>query len=102
MNPVEKPESRKGGQDPAILLVSEEPFLLKEREGQIRDSLIPPEGRDLNLLVLYGWEAGPGDIIEFLQTMPFLADCRLLVLREIQTLKDYKPVLEYLENPKKA
>jgi DNA polymerase-3 subunit delta len=96
-----KKETGKGrdGHDPAILLISEEPFLLKEREDRILDSLVPPESRDLNLLILYGWEAGPSDVVEFLQTMPFLSDCRLLILREVHTLKDHKPVLEYLANP---
>lgn len=92
-------DDRQGGHDPAILLVSEEPYLLREREDQIRDSLVPPESRDLNMLALYGWEAGATEIVEFLQTMPFLADCRLLVLREVHTLKDSKPVMEYLKDP---
>lgn len=92
----------KSGHDPAILLISEEQYLLKEREDQIRDSLVGPENRDLNFLVLYGWETGANDVVEFLQTMPFLADCRLLILREVQTLKDHKPVMEYLANPNPA
>lgn len=92
-------DPRQGGREPAILLISEEPYLLEEREVQIRDRLVPPESRDLNLLVLYGWEAGAVEVVEFLQTLPFLADYRLLILREVQTLKDHKPVMEYLKNP---
>lgn len=95
-------DTGRSGHDPALLLISDEPYLLKEREDRIRDSLVPPESRDLNLLVLYGWEAGATEIIEFLQTMPFLADCRLLILREVHTLKDHKPVMEYLKNPNPA
>ena len=85
-----------GGHEPAILLISQEPYLLKEREDQIRGDLVPPESRDLNFLTLYGWEAGITEVIEFLQTMPFLADRRLLVLREVHAFKDYKPLEEYL------
>jgi DNA polymerase-3 subunit delta len=85
--------------DPAILLISEEPYLLREREDQIRNRLIPPESRDLNFLVLYGWEAEAVKVVEFLQTVPFLADCRLLVLREIHAMRDYKTVMEYLRDP---
>jgi len=90
------------GHDPAILLVSEEPFLLKEREERICDDLIPPESRDLNLLALYGWEADAARAVEFLQTMPFLAGCRLMVIREIQAMKDQKLILEYLRDPNPA
>jgi DNA polymerase-3 subunit delta len=92
----------KAAHDPAVLIISEEPYLLKERENQIRDSLVPPESRDLNFLVLYGWEADAADVVEFLQTMPFLADCRLLILREVHAMKENKPVMEYLKNPNPA
>ena len=88
-----------GGHDPAVLLISQEPFLLREQEERIREKLVPPGTRDLNYLILYGWEAGITQIVEFLQTMPFLGDCRLLVLREVQSLKEYKKLIDYLKDP---
>jgi len=89
----------KNGHAPAILLVSQEPFLLKEREDQIRDRLVPPESRDMNFLMIYGWEAGTTQIVEFLQTAPFLSDRRLLVLREVQTFGEMDQLLAYLQDP---
>ena len=87
------------GHDPVILLISQEPFLLREQEERIRDELVPPESRDMNYLMLYGWETGITPIIEFLQTMPFLADRRLLVLREVQSLDEPEHLIEYLKDP---
>ncbi len=92
----------RNGHPPAILLVSQEPFLLKEREDQIRGRLIPPESRDMNFLSVYGWEAGTTQVLEFLQTMPFLSDCRLLVLREVQTFGEMDQLLGYLQDPNPA
>ena len=93
------PGTGKRGDPAAILLVSQEPFLLREREDKIRDQLVPPESRDLNFLALYGWEAGIGQVVEFLQTLPFLAEKRLLVLREVQSFGDVQQLLPYLQDP---
>jgi DNA polymerase-3 subunit delta len=97
-----KEDLKQRGHHPAILLISQEPYLLKEKEEEIRDNLIPPESRDLNLRVLYGWEARITEVIEFLQTMPFLASRRLLVLRELHSFTELKPLTEYLQNPNPA
>jgi DNA polymerase-3 subunit delta len=88
-----------GGHDQAVLVISQEPFLLMQEEERFRERLIPPEARDLNLRILYGWEAGVVEIVEFLQTLPFLAERRLLVLREVQTLKDHEQLTAYLKDP---
>lgn len=83
-------------------MISSEPFLLEEAERDLRDRLIQPAERDLNYLALYGWEADPGNVLEFLQTLPFLGDRRLLVLREIQKFDEWKQLSGYLEDPNPA
>lgn len=85
--------------DPAYLFISSEPLLLNEAVADLRDRAIPPENRDLNYLALYGWDAEIGTVLEFLQTIPFLADRRMLEIREIQKLSDWKKLLDYLKDP---
>ncbi|UCG38313.1 MAG: hypothetical protein JSV00_08995 [bacterium] len=87
------------GRDTAILLVSQEPFLLSEAERDLRDRLIPPGERDLNYLALYAWETDIGQVLEFLQTLPFLGNGRLLVLREVQKFQDLETLKGYLADP---
>ncbi|TNF46203.1 DNA polymerase III subunit delta [bacterium] len=84
---------------PVYLLISSEQLLLDEAVDDLRDQAIPPESRDLNYLALYGWDAEIGTVLEFLQTIPFLADRRMLVIREIQKLSDWKKLLDYLKDP---
>ncbi len=84
---------------PAILMVSPEPLLLMEAEKDLRARLIPPGEQTLNYMMLYGWEARLGDILEFLQTLPFLGDRRLLVVREVQDFKEWKQLVDYLKDP---
>lgn len=83
----------------ATLMISPEPFLLVEAEKDLRDRLIPSEEQALNYMMLYGWEAGLGEILEFLQTLPFLGNRRLLVIREIQKFEEWKHLVEYLKDP---
>lgn len=90
------------GKGPAALLISSEPFLLHQEESRIVDQFIPPEYRDLNLRITFGWETDLGTVVEFLQTLPFLGEHRLLVLREVQKLEGYKELVSYLEDPNPA
>jgi len=83
-------------------MVSSEPFLLLEAEKELRNRLIRPEEQDLNYLMVYGWEAQSTEILEFLQTLPFLGDRRLLVIREIQKFDKWKLLVDYLKDPNPA
>jgi DNA polymerase III delta subunit len=52
------------------------------------DRLLPPQVRDLNLERFSAEEAGdPGRVAEALQAMPFLADRRVVVVLETQTMR---------------
>ncbi len=86
----------------AILMISSEPLLLMEAEKDLRDRLIPQGERDLNYMMLYGWEAKFGGVMEFLQTLPFLGNRRLLVIREIHTFEGWKNLVGYLKDPNPA
>lgn len=85
--------------DPAYLFISSEPLLLSEAVDDLRDRVVPAEGRELNYLVLYGWDAEIGTVMEFLQTLPFLGNRRMLVIKEIHKFPDWKKLLDYLEDP---
>ncbi len=87
------------GKRASYLILSPEPLFLKEAEDQLVERVVPPESRDMNYLALYGWEAEPSMVEEFLQTLPFLADRRLLVLREVQSFSAWKRLVEYLKDP---
>ena len=87
------------GKASAYLLMSTEPLLVQEKEEELTAAVVPEETRDLNLLTVYGWEAEIGPLVEFLQTMPFLAERRMLVVREIQKFGDWKMLIDYLKDP---
>ena len=82
-----------------VIMISSEPFLLVEAEKDLRDRLIPAGEQDLNYMMVYGWEARLAEVLEFLQTLPFLGSRRLLVIREIQKFTEWKHLLDYLKDP---
>lgn len=81
------------------LLVSGETFLLREAEDELRRQILPEDTGGMNSLTVYGWDIDAARAIEFLQTMPFLAECRLLVIREIQKTGEWKSLIPYLQDP---
>jgi DNA polymerase-3 subunit delta len=83
----------------ATLIVSTESLLVQEAEDALRMRILPEDPGGMNHLSLYGWDADLGQVLEFLQTMPFLAERRLLVIREIQKFKDWKELVGYLKDP---
>ena len=94
--------ARKEAEPTALLMISPEPFLLVEAERELKDRLISPEEQGLNYMMLYGWEARLGEVLEFLQTLPFLGNRRLLVIREIQKFGEWKHLVDYLKDPNPA
>jgi DNA polymerase-3 subunit delta len=91
--------AKKYGDTAAVLMISSEPFLLEEAEKELRDRTVPGQELDLNYLMLYGWEAKLSEVLEFLQTLPFLGNRRLLVIREIQKFDEWKELAGYLQDP---
>lgn len=93
-------EGKGNGPGPAaILMISSELFLLEEGEKELRKSLIPSEEKDFNYKMAYGWEAEIADVLEFLQTLPFLGNRRLLVIREVHKFEEWKGLADYLKDP---
>ncbi len=87
------------GSEAAFLILSPEPLLLSESEKEMMDRIVPEEARDLNTLAVYGWEADVRSVLEFLQTMPFLSDRRMLVLREVHAFEQWRDLIDYLKDP---
>lgn len=83
-------------------MISGEPFLLEEAERELKDRTIGLQEQDLNFMMLYGWEAKISDTLGFLQTLPFLGNHRLLVIREVHKFEEWKSLLDYLKDPNPA
>lgn len=97
-----KTKVEKGEIAPLYLFYGEETFLLEESLIKMVDLLVPPEGRAFNYQLFTGKETSVPDLLSKAKTFPFLADRKLLVVRNADELKgDEKILEEYCRNPQR-
>lgn len=87
---------RKGDYAPVYLLMGEEPYYLDCIADALEKSVVAEDERDFNLTVLYGQDTDVKSVIAACQQYPFMADRKLVVLKEAQTLHQAKTALENL------
>lgn len=82
------------------LLMGPESFIMEKMAMRIASSIVPEDLKAFNLMVAYGGEV---DLDEFLSTassFPFLSDNRVLVLRELEKLRNgWKRLIAYCDSP---
>ena len=91
----------KGQLAPFYLFYGSGEFRLEKVLDKIREDFIPESAKELNLEILYGGEADPGDITNRARSFPFMARNRLIIVRRTENFKadDLEIFLPYLEDP---
>ncbi|MGK0638986.1 DNA polymerase III subunit delta [Schleiferia thermophila] len=83
------------------LLHGEEPFFIDRLVELFEKSVLLPEERDFNQVVLYGAEVSAKRIVEEAKQFPFGSPYRLVIVKEAQSLakSDIEELENYLKNP---
>ena len=82
------------------LLVGPEYFIMEEMAGRIISSIVPDDLRSFNLTVAYGTEVDMGAFTGTARSYPFMADRRVLVLKELDRLRgSWKGLIDYCGDP---
>ncbi|MFN4300233.1 MAG: DNA polymerase III subunit delta [Thermaurantimonas sp.] len=81
------------------LLHGEEPYFVDQLTHFIEHTILQPEERDFNQMVLYGAETSVQRIIEEAKQFPFGAPYRVVIVKEAQELLNIEQLRAYLENP---
>jgi DNA polymerase-3 subunit delta len=87
---------------PVYVLRGTDPFLMDKGRATVRDRTIGDADPGLALAEFDGAEAGLADVLDALRTLPFLADRRLVLVRDAESFinADTRPYLEkYLDDP---
>jgi DNA polymerase-3 subunit delta len=86
---------------PVYLLYGDEAFLIQEAVDLIVSKVVDPATRDFTYDTVYCKGTSGRDIVNLAQTLPFLAERRLIVAKEIEALKsaDLDELLAYLQSP---
>ncbi|MFC1891465.1 DNA polymerase III subunit delta [Thermodesulfobacteriota bacterium] len=90
-----------GKLEPFYLFFGPDEFMLERVLDKVRADFIPESARDLNVEICYGGETSPADIINRAQSVPFMAQNRLIIVRRVEELKadQLEVFLPYLDDP---
>ena len=70
------------------LLYGANDFSLQEHLSSLKEEVQPAEMRDVNTTVLEGPEVGPDELVATCNTVPFLADKRIVIVRGLLSMFD--------------
>ena len=84
---------------PVYFFTGEEDFLKREALQTLYKLLVHEEQKDFNYSLLYGKDTTAGDILAQAEALPFLAERRLVVVREIEKLSGRDELEDYLDKP---
>lgn len=88
---------------PVYLLMGEEAYYIDRIVDALERSVVAEDERDFNFTVVYGQDADMPSVIASCQQYPFMADRRIVILKEAQSMTNAKNALEalapYVERP---
>jgi DNA polymerase-3 subunit delta len=92
---------RKGTVLPVYLFFGDEPYLIQEAVDLLIKLTVDVASRDFNFNSIYCKATPVSEILTLCQTVPFMAEWRLVVAREVEALKaaDLGTLAAYLEDP---
>lgn len=84
---------------PVYLLMGEEDYYIDQTAQHILDKALRPEDRDFNFDLFYGGDTRANPIIGAARQFPMMADRRVVMVREFQSVADKDALLSYVRNP---
>lgn len=90
---------RQGKFSPVYLLMGEEPFYPDRICDAIIENALAPEERDFNQTVFYGLDTDADIVASEARAYPMMAERRLVVLKEAQSMKSLEDLALYCEEP---
>ncbi len=81
------------------LLMGDEDYYIDMVSQYIVDKALKPEERDFNLDILYGGDTNANAIANAARQYPIMAEHRVVMVREFQSLHDKETLASYVKNP---
>jgi DNA polymerase-3 subunit delta len=90
-----------GKQQPVYLILGDESFLKERIIAALVKRFLTAEGREFDFVTIYGDETSGSEIVENADSMPFISDYRIVIVRDFEMLKqsDQDALLPYLSSP---
>ena len=84
---------------PVYCFMGDEDYYIDKLSEYILEQALKPDERDFNYDLLYGAETRANDIISIARQFPMMADRRVVMVREFQSLQDKETLTSYVKNP---
>ena len=82
------------------LLHGPETYIMEKMAERIASTIVPDDLKAFNFTVAHGSEMKIDEFIATASSFPFLSDCRVLIIRELEKLRgSWKRLIAYCENP---
>lgn len=89
---------RAGDVAPVYLFMGPESYYIDKLSDFLTDELLKPEERDFNLDVVYGAEVTADRVVDLARAYPMMAERRLVVVREAQSMRSLDALEAYLQH----
>ena len=87
---------------PIYLLMGEEPYFIDKVSEHIEYIFfVNEEEKDFNFQLLYGMETSVNQVVAYAKEFPMMADYRLVIVREAQSVAKIELMAEYAKNPQR-
>lgn len=87
---------RAGKFAPVYLLMGEEGYFIDALTDALAESVVPEDQRDFNQILIYGQDVNIDSLANALRQFPMMAERQLVIVKELQSLKDWKRALDKL------
>ena len=84
---------------PVYILMGDEPFYIDKICDYISETVLLPEERDFNQMVLFGADITASQLVDQCKGFPMMAEHRVVIVKEAQNLKNLEPLEKYFEKP---
>lgn len=84
---------------PVYVLAGNEPYYIDMIADEIAETVLTPEERDFNQVVLYGLDTTPSQIMDAAHAAPMMAEHQVVIVKEAQLLKGIEHLEKYMRNP---
>ena len=84
---------------PVYLLHGEESFFIEQVSELLEAEVLPEAEKSFNQTIVYGKDLKTPDLLAMARRYPMMSKYQLIIVKEAQNVKDWAPLLSYLEKP---
>ena len=84
---------------PVYFFQGEEPFFIDQLVKYMEDNVLDETARDFDLLIAYGRDVVPADLVLSARAFPMMGGYRLIIVKEAQDIRKWEPIEEYVKSP---